>query len=57
MNIGGRIARTLGGVVVVAVMAAFAVTGYVYYDIHNACRVGDFRIVQDEKEFAPVPRW
>jgi hypothetical protein len=38
--------RALWGVIIVAVMAAFAVTGYVYYDIHNACRVGNFRIVQ-----------
>jgi hypothetical protein len=48
--------RALWGVIIVAVMAAFAVTGYVYYDIHNACRVGNFRIVQDDKEFAPAGR-
>jgi hypothetical protein len=50
------IVRGVWGVVVVAVMAAFVYTGYAYWDLHNACRVGQFRIVQDKKEFAPAGR-
>ena len=45
--------RAVWRVVAVAVMAAFVYTGYAYWDLHNACRIGDYRIVQDEKEFVP----
>ena len=50
------VVRPVWRVVAVAVMAAFVYTGYLYYDLHNACRVGHFRIVQDDKEFAPAGR-
>ena len=50
------VVRPVWRVVAVAVMAAFVYTGYLYYDLHNACRVGHFRIVQDDKESAPAGR-
>jgi len=48
------VVRAVWRVVAVAVMAAFVYTGYVYYDLHNACRLGNYASCRTRRSSHPL---